>query len=870
MAEAKVRVSDGTRIRVMSGSQYEAEVANRPSYLPPLKVLQDSMEAVYENTEGELVREQLSPEQVKSRAQVGESSAATPERIEAWRQQQVGRETEAIAEEENLTTFTNAALPGSQWIQNRLVGKDEAAQARQELSVNSAMELGGNITELLVGTKGLGMGFKGLLGAERAAKLGTTLGLGKGAGVVGRVGRVSGQILAEETHFYTQGIWDRNQEFVAEDWAQNVGVGFLIGGPFIAGSAVRGAGSKVRLAAEKMGGMSGAMSMAGDVLGTARVIGYGGKKMQSKLAKGSATGHIGGRVARKLFKKRPGRVLGATDEAAEQLARNNEARTHIGGVTPEGLERMTPSKRRAYLEKFAEYADGNIDELSEIRYDGMRQAARTMGTKANAVRRQVLGIHKKFKGKGLEVKMSQRATNEAIKEANILLAYVEEAGMSDVKGSIKRGIIDAGADASAIHRAMVEARINARFRRGTSGGADVVDDAIKRFLEDETLFTATQLKKNRAINAAVDETVQVWDDLGDLTIPKNFEDVTVREGIALGKGAGANNRLRDSMETLVEHDMLSADQVRGIETTLVDADDAYLRGTEAYGDMIKINNARKSAAARLQKHIDNPADVPTTQESFAAQKYAMVADTAADLMRLGNLGLDALLSQKSMTVGTRGVVALHQLLVEEKYEIFHQLQSEIPNLTGNPEYAIEKMAKIMDRGAAYDPVGVQQAGEKMTNTLYWLASQMPKPDDTIYGRQVPQPLSLVEEMLEKWVASYDPVSVGFATLEGRVSPGMVDAVRVTAPAMYAEMNAIFADMMGKVPANEANPRVVASIGMFMGGMDPMYTGEFLRQIQTSYAQTSAQSEMSSGGPNNMPNPKQAGQSNFTTSQRQQQ
>jgi hypothetical protein len=96
MAEAKVRVSDGTRIRVMSGSQYEAEVANRPSYLPPLKVLQDSMEAVYENTEGELVREQLSPEQVKSRAQVGESSAATPERIEAWRQQQVGRETEAI------------------------------------------------------------------------------------------------------------------------------------------------------------------------------------------------------------------------------------------------------------------------------------------------------------------------------------------------------------------------------------------------------------------------------------------------------------------------------------------------------------------------------------------------------------------------------------------------------------------------------------------------------------------------------------------------------------------------------------------------------------------------------------------------------
>ena len=96
------------------------------------------------------------------------------------------------------------------------------------------------------------------------------------------------------------------------------------------------------------------------------------------------------------------------------------------------------------------------------------------------------------------------------------------------------------------------------------------------------------VKKNKLLNAAIEETVAVWDDLGDLNIPKNFEEITVREGIALAKAPGINNRLRDSMETMVEHDLLSADQVRGIETKLVEADDAYLRGTEAYVDMIKI------------------------------------------------------------------------------------------------------------------------------------------------------------------------------------------------------------------------------------------------------------------------------------------
>ena len=58
--------------------------------------------------------------------------------------------------------------------------------------------------------------------------------------------------------------------------------------------------------------------------------------------------------------------------------------------------------------------------------------------------------------------------------------------------------------------------------------------------------------------------------------------------------------------------------------------------------------------------------------------------------------------------------------------------------------------------------------------------------------------------------------------------------------------------------------------MFMGGMDPMYAGDFIMKLQSSYAQTPTQQGVIQGGANNMPNPKNPGQHQTTTSQRQQQ
>jgi hypothetical protein len=73
-----------------------------------------------------------------------------------------------------------------------------------------------------------------------------------------------------------------------------------------------------------------------------------------------------------------------------------------------------------------------------------------------------------------------------------------------------------------------------------------------------------------------------------------------------------------------------------------------------------------------------------------------------------------------------------------------------------------------------------------------------------------------------------------------------------------------------VPADDANPRVVTGLSLFLGNMDQMYTGEFLSRLQSNYAQTQTQDEViqgSQGGPNNRP--LDAKNNQTTTSQRQQ-
>jgi hypothetical protein len=333
------------------------------------------------------------------------------------------------------------------------------------------------------------------------------------------------------------------------------------------------------------------------------------------------------------------------------------------------------------------------------------------------------------------------------------------------------------------------------------------------------------------------------------------------------------------MNVMADSGLISKEQLRGIETKLIEASDSFVRGTKAYADVIKINRSVKETSAVLQKQADLGMDIPTSQTTFAAQRDAMVGETAGRVIELGEATAEALakginwISDPKRTVPMiRGVAGLQHITVEEKRALFETLQEEIPKLTGNPEVFIRKMEPLLNRGAQYDPVGTDLAGSKMVNAVYWLANQMPRPDDTIYGRAAPSPLSEVEEYLEKFLSVQDPISTAYAALQGRITPGMVSAVRVTAPAMYAELNSVFADALANIEANKADPKVVAGISLFLGGLDPMYSGDFIMKLQSSYAQTTTQQGVIQGGVNNMPNPKTgspAGNAASTTSQRQQ-
>jgi hypothetical protein len=765
-------------------------------------------------------------------------------------------------------------------MQNLAVGQEAAEIARGEIAAaNPILQAGGDLAEFLILggiAKGVvGAAGKALLGEVRAAQLGTRLAVGKNSGVLRKTGDILAQDAAVELHFYTQGIIGNRQGFVAEDAAQQIGVGMLFAAPFIGGAAIRAGARKI------------AKTVGPSVLGTVA----SGFQLGAVLSKaGSGAAHTNARraggasILNKVFRraKGKGKGLGATDEMAAKQAAHLEDQALVGGFTPEQMRRKTPTQRREILERMKKVGDENLDHLDDINYETLHTRTSRMSRSVDTLRREGRSINRKMAGPGRTVKFTKAQEQAVIAKGNELIGHMQEAGMEEAAAVIRRGILkrtkvvaNDGTVSTQLnhmeaHKALFQARIEARFMRGHSGGADIVDDSLRAFTEDVGIFGASNVRKNKIINEGIDEVVSSWDELGKTHIPKNLEDIEIADAMQLKGLSDETAKLRAGMEKLEDAGMLSRGQVKAMTTKFIDTGEAIFEGTAAYGDVIQINRARKGAAGRLQKHGEVMFDIPVTEEGFAAQQRGMVEDTLKDMAKLGGAVFDALTSHKIQVAGARGVTVLHSMVEDDKRKMFEAIQDEIPQLTGNPTYAMDKLAPILDRSAAADPKFADLLGQKITNTLYYLAQELPVPDQTVYGRGLPQPLSKVEDFLEKYVASQDNISVVYAAIEGRATRGMVDAVRNTAPEMYAELSVMVSEALGRVPADDANPRVVTGLSLFLGNMDQMYTGEFLSRLQSNYAQTQTQDEViqgSQGGPNNRP--LDAKNNQTTTSQRQQ-
>lgn len=869
MSDPKRAYTDGTKQFVITDKQAAELNKGRPTYLPPITPVKDGVKirSNFRNAEGEMVDQRIDSEQVRQRAVMGENVVADKASIEQARQEGQVRTRRAMADEEDVTTLLNAALPGAQWMQDKAVGRDAAAEARQELNQeNMAASLVGNLAELAIGGKIVSMGAKGLLGAERAGKLGVKLGLSKDSTKLSKVGRVLAEEPIADTHFYIQNMLDTNGEFEAEVWAGQIGTGLVFGAPFAIGAASRGIGQKLRGVADKV--------TNGNALGTARTVFQAGAVAApagSKIAQSRARAAGFLSITNKLFRrKRAGAALSASDEALLAARQVDDDMLHANrNFAPEKLDNMRPSARVKAVEEFKRYADGDVSFLDGLKYGTIVPRVKQMSKQVAQIRQSTLLMHKKLHGNLItDFKIPNTVRDDMIRQSNEVLKYADDVGMADVKAAIKRGFTGTD-DAATMHKALFEAKVNARFRRGVSPGATEVDEMLTKFLEDPKLWRG-QAKKNASMNRALEDVVQVWDDLGDVHIPKHLEAIDIGDGMALGKNQASIEKLTRSLDTLQDAGLITDAQRADLNTRMIGAGDAVKKGTEAYGDVIKINRARNAALGKLKKQRDTFADIPTSPESFAATKAAAAMETAKDVGMWTAKGLDAFLSTKPMAYGNRGVGALHGMSVQEKYEVFEHVQREMVNLAGNPAYLTEALGNQLDRGAEHDPIGTDFAGQKTVNTIMYLQSQLPPQDDTVFGRGVPQPLSAIEEYLEKWVSAYDPVSVGYEVYKGTITPQMVDSLRVTNPKLYSTMQVDLAETMSRVPAEKANPSVLAAANIFLGGMDPLYTGDFIAKIQSNYSQTVGQDQVINGGHGAQGSIKNPGaEQGLTTSQRQQ-
>ena len=843
------KASNGKQVRIVTPEEFEALNRGRAPYQTPWVAVDPNttIDTVFENNQGEIVREPTMPsENVRRRAEMGEPSVvATPEKIELARKADQARWLAATADEHNLAAFANEAVPGMQFLQNAMVGKDAATEARRSLYGNNrGWSFAGNLAEFALGSRLIGMGAEGLLGAERAAALGTRLGFSKESSAIARTGRVALENVAADTHFYVQNALNTGDPFSAEEWARQVGVGMVIGSPLILGTAVRGAAQ----AAVRAVGQSDMLGMlrTGLYMGAAAAP-AGSIKAAQRLRGGVIVG-----LANKLFRRfrKPGLGVSAEEAARAEALYAQLDTLRVRAEAVDGMKNA--AKRTQYLEDFKAAAAEDARFVDDIPWGTLQSRVNKMNSNTATIRNEARSVFKKLEGSGRHktwespITMSEAQRNRVLVVANEVMNHTSDVGMAEVAGTIKRKVLTGNASPESLRKALIEAGMDAKLRRGVSGGAAEVDDLISGVLRDQKVWGKRVAGSNSRALDAMNEVRQTWDELGQVHARKGLGDLGIEDGVRLQGKHAQVARMRKAINGLAEEGMLSERQVTAMSDKFTKAEDSIASGAEAYKDAIKFNSARSAAEAKLAKDFELAGEIPETLEDFIATKLNATAGIAGEVAEFTGKALDMILSTKPLAIASRGVGALHGFTEQEKYDLFEHIQGSLLKYSGNPTALIEDMGERLDRGATWDPGGADLAAAKTVNAIYYLASQMPRTDDTLYGRHVPQPLSGVEEFLEKYVAAYDPVSVAWAALRGEATPQMIDAVRVTNPKTYAELQLKIVEALARADAEKANPNAVAGASLFLGGMDPMYNGAFILQLQSTYAQTQTQDQVING------------------------
>jgi hypothetical protein len=380
---------------------------------------------------------------------------------------------------------------------------------------------------------------------------------------------------------------------------------------------------------------------------------------------------------------------------------------------------------------------------------------------------------------------------------------------------------------------------------------------LKAITEDPRIWgTSKAMEQSRNLNTGIDELTEGFAQLKQLDIPDDLSKIPADTNLdALDKALG---QVRKGYDHLHASKLFSTQQVRGIESTLNKVEDALVEGKKAYLDAVKVNKARGTAAknhkARYEKVKAGDVETVGAMESRMLGRVAEWAEARTGLISR----LDSIIKNNKLPVySNRMLRTIRESTMQEKEEFFMEMQQRIPAMTSNPEIMAKEMEPFMAE-SPQNPGMHAQAGVASGNAVYLLANKLGRVDRTLHGKGRTPRRDRVIRFTETYAAMANPMDVAYASTTGEVTQDMVDAIRVSAPAQYAELGAIFSQFIDNVDLNTLPRATIKGILKFIGGGDPLFSGEVIMQLQSNYAQNAEQQEAVGGSP--MPNGQQFNQS----------
>jgi hypothetical protein len=769
---------------------------------------------------GNLRRSMLDSSQLKALGEAGRGVSTSQEAYNLAAQQDKRKGEVEATKGAQAGFVAGARVPGvSNFIEDAVLGEDAGAfrdTLKEERPIASAV---GDAARLLAtgGALGLYSGAAGLVGyagnAGRLAQVLTGVGLGAAGGA------------AENTILEVMHAVDNDKPLTGEMVVGAMGPGALIGGVFA--GAVPAVGATIR-------GLKG-----------------GAKFLASEK---TLTGNIG----RKVFKGFKNRALAKSAQREAYEKALIQERKIIEEFTPEKFATKTDTARRQALEDMKKFG-----AVTEVTYEQARQVV----PRLRAAKAAVKSLDKDFSK--LPVAESDRfgskewrrsfnyevtdadgavkkrwgwdsdAWSQAQEEMRLRIDMLSDAGYGPEAKTLEELLSPAHAKAPGVvggrlfkqyHQASIDL-LNGRE------GAAAVKEAIGDLLQTGGMWNRTAQGINRETLGSIDDAVDALRVLRGMQLPDKFD--------GLGREVSQTYKTVDVMTQQANEALAQLQQTRLFSTKQLDAIRNKMSGhlrtskeaAEAAETAAKMSDMVEEAR-RLNSERLGTNQAPTV----GSETVVAVGEASVSFLSQMDQAIDGVLAKAQgnkwvnrFEKGRIGVYAVRDLTNEEQREFYGEVR-EMLGKTENLEARVEYIGERVERVAATDSGIADAMAQQMLAQREYLAAHLPDTPVGAYGEPLPPADSEIESFMEIVGAMESWPSVLASVADGTVTPEAVQAMRSLSPALYDRSRADLAQVVEATDPFDWDPTIAASINLFMGELDPIYTPEFILRLQEVGAQ----------------------------------